>query len=423
MDFAGISFRTALSSFFRIYGKKNHDELNPLQGIPGQNMEKSINTILTLFNKYKDIEVFKQSVEKHKKKLAAYKDARKYDFISNLVGGNKKYEENLQAIRSLEQELGTLMEVAERGHTDEEIEKNKRKAELTTTRLNLETVLQSKEMRLRLVNMSLEYGLYPTEADMASLQEYFPTVNLRKLYEVEQYHQKLARILDGQFKSEQTAIKEEIASIKVQLEAVNLQIKELGFVGNISKEFLDRHSAITGEINALRTQNQAFLKQKELQEAKANADEILRRSIEDILREIEVTLNDKMKEFNDSLFSTQRKPPYIHFNRYDSYKFETLKDTGTGSNYKGMIVYDLAILFTTALPALAHDSLLFKNLEKNVEDGIIRIYDSTKKQVFIAYDKQGDCRPETRETLERNCVLRLSNDNCELYGRSWNIEE
>ncbi|RSJ78137.1 hypothetical protein D8796_08405 [Streptococcus cristatus] len=173
----------------------------------------------------------------------------------------------------------------------------------------------------------------------------------------------------------------------------------------------------------MRTQNQAFLKQKELQEVKANADEVLRRSIEDILREIEVTLNGKMKEFNDSLFSNQRKPPYIHFNRYDSYKFETPMDTGTVSNYKGMIVYDLAMLFSTALPALAHDSLLFKNLEKNVEDGIIKIYNSTKKQVPIAYDKQDDCRPETRDILERNCVLRLSNDNCELYGRSWNIEE
>ncbi len=178
MDFAGISFRKALSSFFRIYGKKNHDELNPLQGIPGQNMEKSINVILTLFDKYKDIEVFKRSVDEHKNRLAAYNTARKYEFISNLVGGKKKYEENLQEIRALEQELGTLMEVAEKGHTDEEIEKNKRKAELTTIKLNLETLLQSKEMRLRLVNMSLEYGLYPTEADIAALQQYFPTVNL-----------------------------------------------------------------------------------------------------------------------------------------------------------------------------------------------------------------------------------------------------
>lgn len=59
--------------------------------------------------------------------------------------------------------------------------------------------------------------------------------------------------------------------------------------------------------------------------------------------------------------------------------FETPYNTGTGSNYKGMIVYDLAVLFSTSLPALAHDSLLFKNLGKDVEDGIIRIYTSTNK--------------------------------------------
>lgn len=130
-----------------------------------------------------------------------------------------------------------------------------------------------------------------------------------------------------------------------------------------------------------------------------------------------------MKEINDSLFSTPRKPPHIHFIKHDSYKFETPDDTGTGSNFKGMIVYDLAVLLCTALPALAHDSLLFKNLEKDVEDGLIRIYDSTEKQVFIAYDKQGDCRPETRERLERSARIRLSTDGCELYGRSWNKEE
>ena len=66
-----------------------------------------------------------------------------------------------------------------------------------------------------------------------------------------------------------------------------------------------------------------------------------------------------------------------------------------------MIVYDLAILVKTALPVLAHDFLIFKNLEKNVENGIVRIYDRTKKQVFIAYDKQEDSRTETRETLEK----------------------
>jgi hypothetical protein len=75
------------------------------------------------------------------------------------------------------------------------------------------------------------------------------------------------------------------------------------------------------------------------------------------------------------------------------------------------------------LPALSHDSLLFKNLGKDIEDGIIKIYNSTSKQIFIAYDKQGDCRPATQKILEDNCVLRLSTNNCELYGRSWDIEE
>lgn len=200
------------------------------------------------------------------------------------------------------------------------------------------------------------------------------------------------------------------------------QIRQLGFAGNISKEILDRYSELKAEIDALKIQNQAFLTQKELQDTKAKAEEALRRSIKGILAEIEETLNAKMKEFNDTLFKTHRVP-HIKFNKNDSYKFETPYNADTDSNYKRMIVYDLAVLFTMALPALAHDSLVFKNLEKDVEDGIMRIYASTRKQIFIAYDKQGECRPETQRILYDNCVLQLSDNNCELYGRSWNKEE
>lgn len=83
-----------------------------------------------------------------------------------LVDGNKKYKEK------------------------EDIEKNKQKGALTTAKLNIESEIQFKEMKLCLVNMSLDYGLYLTGTDMAALQEFFLEVNSRKLYEVEQYHQK-----------------------------------------------------------------------------------------------------------------------------------------------------------------------------------------------------------------------------------------
>ena len=423
MNFAGLSFRTALSSFFRIYGKQNTNELNPLQGIPGQNMDKSISAIVALFDRYKDIEEFKSNVAQHKKKLEAFREARKYNFISDLVGGKKQYEENLGKIRNLEIQLSTLMEEAEKGHTEEDIERNKEKAALTNQRLALEESIRSKQRKLRLVNMNLEYGLYPTEADLTALQDFFPEVNIRKLYEIEKYHQKLAKILDAQFADEKAEIEAEIIVLQQQLDVINSQIRELGIVSSISREFLDRHSELKSEISALKTQNDAYLTLKGLQEAKANADEVLKKSIEDILREIEVTLNSKMEEFNDSLFTVKKEPPYVHFNAYNSYRFETPDNTGTGSNYKGMIVYDLAVLFTTALPALAHDSLLFANLSKDAVDGIVRIYASTKKQIFIAYDKQCDCRPDTQRVLEEHCVLKLSNNNCELYGRSWDTKE
>ncbi len=53
----------------------------------------------------------------------------------------------------------------------------------------------------------------------------------RKLYEVERYHRKLAKILDGQFSVEKEQVQGEIAALQEQLQAVRGQIRELGFVG------------------------------------------------------------------------------------------------------------------------------------------------------------------------------------------------
>ncbi len=149
---------------------------------------------------------------------------------------------------------------------------------------------------------------------------------------------------------------------------------------------------------------------------------MLKRSIEDILADIERTLNDKMREFNDTLFVDSRKAPRIRFKEYNSYEFETPSDTGTGSNYKGMVIYDLAMLYLTALPAIVHDSLILKNIGDGAVNGIMKIYEASEKQVFIAFDKQAAYKADTQKILSDNMVLKLSDGNCELYGQSWNKE-
>ena len=130
-----------------------------------------------------------------------------------------------------------------------------------------------------------------------------------------------------------------------------------------------------------------------------------------------------MKELNDTLYTERRQAPHLEFNEYNSYTFETPDDKGTGTNYKGMVIYDLAVLFLTDLPAIAHDSLILKNIGDGPVDGIMRIYAQSQKQIFIAFDKQSAYKPATRQILEANTVLHLSKDGCELYGESWNIEK
>lgn len=180
---------------------------------------------------------------------------------------------------------------------------------------------------------------------------------VRKLYEVERYHRKLAKILDGQFSVEKEQVQGEIVALQEQLQAVRGQIRELGFVGSVSKEFLDRHSELKGRIDALKLQNEAYLTLLDLQDARKKADNMLKSAITSILVDIEHDVNAKMKEFNDSFYADARKAPRLHFNNYNSYTFETPDDTGTGTNYKGMVLYDLAVLYLTALLAIAHDSL------------------------------------------------------------------
>ena len=132
-----------------------------------------------------------------------------------------------------------------------------------------------------------------------------------------------------------------------------------------------------------------------------------------------------MNEYNKTLYKESRNAPMINLKNYNNYEFYTPSDTGTGTNFKGMILFDLAVLSQSLLPCLAHDSLLFKNIDDEGVDGIMKVYDGLKtinKQIFIAFDKQSSYSEDTYNILQDNRVLQLSNNGNELYGESWNRE-
>ena len=420
-----LSFRQLITTFFRIYGKDNRDENYPLQAHRGQKTKEAIKVIMSLFNYYKDVEPYHERFDLETDKLKTFTNARKYSFVSNLVGGKTKFEENIKQIENLKAELESLTESTDINATQEEIEEFKIKENLKTTKFFLETTLERLQKKLKLLDISIEYGVIPTEADLQSLAEFFPTVNVKKIYEVENYHKKLSRILNNEFENERKHLISEINEINTQIDTIIMQLSTFKTKNSLSKDFLDKHSELQKNISLLEEQNRAFVEENELRDSKSKAKDLLENNVKNILTEITFSLNSKMQELNNILYKEKRQSPKINLKNYNSYEFFTPKDTGTGTNFKGLILLDLSILYLSSLPALAHDSLLFKNIDDEGVDGIMKIYDSfsnSKKQIFIAFDKQSSYTKETFEILQKNKVLQLSSNGNELYGKSWNRE-
>lgn len=419
----GLSFRLGLSGFFRIAGKSNQDLDYPLKVYNSQSSESSLTTLIQLFNYYDDIAIYQERLTESKNKLKAFKEARKYNFISNLIGGQKQFELNATRIKELEYQLSQLQENEENLNIDsQDVENSKQKIRLKNQKLELEKLMLDRQRRLKLLDISLEYGLYPTEADISSLQEFLPSVEVKKIYEIEKYHKKLAKILDSEFSNEKEQLHQELKQIEEVLQETNLQISEIGASTHLSADFLEKYTEITSTINALKEQNKAYIDENKLNKIKLDADKELKRSIEEILIDLQNIINTKMREFNNVLYPDIRKSPQITLRAYNSYSFHTPDDDGTGTKFKGVLVLDLAILYLTNLPVLAHDSLLFKNISDQAITGLIKLYTQTanlNKQVFIAIDKTASYGSETENVLKENTVLRLSDNGNELFGISW----
>jgi len=127
-----------------------------------------------------------------------------------------------------------------------------------------------------------------------------------------------------------------------------------------------------------------------------------------------------MLEYNNFIYRENRSAPSITITDESHYEFDTPNDRGTGSRYKGLILFDMSVLKLTRLPAVAHDSFMLKQIEDTVLEKLLELYSQTEKQVFIAMDKESSYTERTQEILSESVVLRLSEGGNELFGRSWN---
>ena len=280
--------------------------------------------------------------------------------------------------------------------------------------------LQQKQSDLHLINLNISQGVYPSEADLKSLADFFPEANFKKLMDIEKFHNKIQKILEEELMEAKEETLQEIAPLQALVDELQKQLEEIKPSMAFSQEFLYAYTQLDRKIHKLEDENDAFTTRNRLQNEKKLANERLKEHMRIILHEIEVMIQEKLVEISDYVSKGIDNHPIIRINEADSYTFETPRDTGTGTNYKGMLFYDLSILRLTNLPAMAHDSLLFPYISDENICRLLELYSKeTTKQIFISFDHEDKYGKETKTLLQEHMVLKLDAEGDALFGKQW----
>ena len=417
-----ISFREMVGRFLRIYGRENYAERYPLK-YGDVKPEASIETLEKMFNVFAFIEEYKSVYDDKSKRTKVRDDATKLGEMTNVARTKKEYNANEKEIERLKAELQKLMDREDAELSQEETDNLDKASEI---RGQL-TVLKRRRSRLvsqlNAVKANMSGGFVPVEEDLSELSEFFPDVDVQKLSQIEHFHDKMQRILSQE-------MGDEIAQLQILIDAVSAEMtrlqeaqRKLGVPVTVSKKFMDQVVDIQRKIDILTAKNKAYDKTAKLKTEKKDAKIQLEDVRETQLQVVETSINQEMTRLNDYIYGGERYAPTIKFGNSRSgkptYDFWTEDDTGAGTNFKGLIIFDLALLRLTELPVIAHDSNIFKNIADLPIDKIMELYNQSKKQIFIAFDKEDTFYDVTRDIVHSTTIIELHENGGELFGWSW----
>ena len=409
-----LTFRSIVSRFFRIYNRENLNELLPLRTHNDETEGKSIESVIKLFDLYGTVEQANQDAKEAEDRKVAFTGAQKYEYIPKI--NKTKYKENLKRIAELEAKELELAEKSSKDILDLDSEKaaaiSELKGQLSTFRRQRGKLYT----QLDLIKKDKEMDAATYQGDFSVLKEFFPDVNEDRLKTVETFHKDISSILEAELKDSEKKTWNLINLLNSQIKSLESQIDEVQNANAISKVVFEEYSRIDRELSALKRENEYFDKLSELNDDYKSKSDILTGSLMIQAGILQERLNGQMSELNCCIFGRDVNSPRIAFISPKSYEFYTPDDDGTGTNYKGMIVLDLACLSLTCLPALIHDSVLLKQISKASTEKIFELYSSTNKQIFVAFDNLSSYSDRTAEIVNANVVLSLSGDSDALFG-------
>lgn len=411
------TFRSIVSPFARIWKKGGLEPDQPFISAPKEPTGTAIGRLIDLFDRSSDISTEKKVIDEQKERKKLITGSMNAKIIPNIkkaqyVVNTKTIVENTVQIEQLKQGFGGALNAYEALFDESLRSMQQRKNELA----NLRSELQSKVSRLQREISGITPRL---AANIALVTEFFHTVNVARLEQVEAFHHKIGSIVKKELKdelataqSEESALRSEIMSLEQQIQTT---LKSRGMPDDLFKRVFELKE-ITDKAAK---ENKYFDQKVQLEEAIKISGHRLDGIYGNIFLEIEAKINLKLKTFNKVIYGPTRNSSELRIKSANSFSFNSPEDTGTGKSYAGLIGFDLAMLSLTRLPFVMHDSVVYKNIEVTATKQILRILAAIKaKQIFLSFDEAKKFGLQTEQLINKFTVLKLSHNDL-LYKKDW----
>lgn len=411
------SFRSTLNPFARIWRKGGLEPDQPFVAVPKESSAVAIGRLIDMFDRSADIAAERKALEEQKKRRTLIKDSMKASIIPEITKtkydeNTRKITENRAQIAQLKHGVGGALSLYESLFDESLQQRQQRKNELGGRRADVQNTVKRLQREIS--------GITPRlAANIALITEYFPTVDVQRLEQVEAFHQKIGTIVKKELKDELAVARAEEVAMANEISAIDREIQAALKTKGLPEDMFERIFDLKDATDRASEENRHFERKVELDEAiklsNKRLDSIYRR----IFLDIEGRVNLKLKAFNKVIYGPFRASSELRIKSASSYQFTSPADTGTGKSYAGLIGFDLAMLSLTRLPLFLHDSIIYKNIEVPATRRILRILAAVKsKQIFLSFDEAKKFGPEAELLLKRFTVLKLGHNDL-LYAKDW----
>lgn len=416
-------FRELVNGYFRIYGRNNYDERHPLKAHGNDTMEAGIKRLFQLYEKYGAIgelaDLYKAALEKE----TTHRNALKHQYIHGVIN-ETDYKANKKIIAELQKRKEKLANDSAERWLDLDSLQASRELVLKKKLVGLHRQRGKLHSQIRAVESDMEMDESSFKRDYGELKEFFPEADIRHIEEIDSFHRQLKTVLKSQYRDNQKKLNDDLELLDMQISVLEREVSKINDGSHLLREVLDAYAGLDRELKKLRDANEYYESHEVLHQETADLHKRLDHLVNETAAELQTDINVGLRELNQKVCGPGIPAPRLSISGAKRYTYSIKNDTGTGSQTRGMLLFDLLSLEKTKLPAVIEDSMSLKQIEDQVLLNIFALFNESKKQVFVAIDKgESYSKDQTiPEILKKTTVLELS-DGHELYGRSWNKEE